>query len=87
MIVLIDDNLVYSKCEENHMSHLRIVLQLLKNHKLFSKFRNCKVWLRLVAFLVHIVSSLVIEVDPKKTKAVKNWPRPLNPIDFQRFWV
>ena len=83
VIFFIDDNLVYSKSEEDHKSHLRIQLQLLTHQKLFSKFRNSKVWQRFVTFLVHIVSSVVIEVDPNNTKAVKNWPRPLNPMDFQ----
>ena len=39
----------------------------------------------MVAFLSHIISSEGIEVDPKKTKAVKNWPRPLTPTDIRSF--
>ena len=62
-------------------------MQLLKDHKLFSMFTNCKVWKRLVAFLVHIVSSVGIEVDTTKTEAVNKFPRPLRPMDFQRFCV
>ena len=38
-----------------------------------------------VAFLGHIVSSKGIEVDPKKTDAVKSWPRPLTPFDIRSF--
>ena len=87
VIVFIDDNFVYSKSEDYHMGHLRIVFQLLKDHKLFAKLRNCKVWLRLVDFLVHIVSSVGIEVDPKKTEAVKICPRSLCLVNFQRFWA
>ena len=55
VIVIIDDNLVYSKSDDYHMSDLRIVLQLLKDDKLFAKFSKCKVLLILVAILVHIV--------------------------------
>ena len=39
----------------------------------------------LVAFVGHIVSSVGIEVDPIKMEPVKNCPRPLSPMDFQRF--
>lgn len=63
------------------MSHLRIVLQVHKDHKLFAKFRKCEFWLRSVAFLGQIVSSVGIHVDPKK-ETVKNWPRPLNRTDI-----
>ncbi|WMV45647.1 hypothetical protein MTR67_039032, partial [Solanum verrucosum] len=38
-----------------------------------------------VAFLGHIVSSVGIEVDPKKTDVVSSLPRPLSPTDIQRF--
>ena len=43
------------------------------------------VFFRSVAFLCHIVSSEDIEVDPKKTNAVNNWPRPLNPTNIRSF--
>ena len=69
------------------MSNLRIVLQLLKDHKLFAKFSNSKVCITFVAFLGHIVSTVGIEVDPTKSKAVKIVPRPLSPMDFQIFFV
>ncbi|WMV13401.1 hypothetical protein MTR67_006786 [Solanum verrucosum] len=67
------------------MSHLRIVLQVLKNQQLYAKFSKCEFWLRLVAFLGHIVSIMGIDVDPKKTDAVKSSPRPLSPTDIQSF--
>ena len=85
VIVFIDDILIYSRSENEHIDHLRIVLQILKDQQLFVKFSKCEFWLRFVAFLGHIVSSKGIEVDPKKTDAVKSWPRPLSPIDIGSF--
>jgi len=38
MIIFIDDILVYSKTEEDHVKHLRVVLQKLREHKLYDKF-------------------------------------------------
>ncbi|XP_029151508.1 uncharacterized protein [Arachis hypogaea] len=76
VIVFIDDILVYSKSEEEHEHHLRVVLQTLRNHKLYVKFSKCEFWLDQVAFLGHVVSKDGIKVDPKKVEAIQQWPRP-----------
>ena len=73
---------MYSKSEDVNMNHLRVVLQVLKEHQLFSKYSKCEFWLRSVAFLGHIISSEGIEVDPKNMKMVKNCPIP---FDFNRY--
>ena len=85
VIVFIDDILVYSRSEDEHSDHLRTVLQTLRDHKLFAKFSKCEFWLRSVAFLGHIISFEGIRVDPQKTEAVRNWPRPISPTDIRSF--
>ena len=67
------------------MGHLRVVLQTTKEHQLFSKYRKCEFLLRSVTFLGYIISSEGVEVDPKKTKAMKSLPRPLTPADIRSF--
>ena len=84
-IVFTDDILVYSKSENENMGHLRVVLQVLKEQKLFYKYSKCEFRPRSVAFLGHIISSEGIEVDPKKMEAVKNCPRPLDLTDIRSF--
>ena len=69
VIVFIDDILIYSRNEEEHAIHLRIVLQTLKDSKLFSKLSKCEFWLQSVALLGHIVSSEVIGVDSQKIRS------------------
>ena len=65
------------KKKGEHVNHLRVVLQVLKEHQLFSKYSKCELLLSSVAFLSHIISSESVEVDRRKTEAVKNWPTPL----------
>ena len=83
--MFIDDILVYSKSESDHMGHLRVVLQTVMEHQLFDKYSKCQFWLRFVTFLGHIISSEEVEVDPRKTEAVKILPRPLTPTDIMSF--
>nr|GEY77731.1 putative reverse transcriptase domain-containing protein [Tanacetum cinerariifolium] len=66
VIVFIDDILVYSKMREEHEDHLRIVLEILRQKKLYAKFSKCDFWLGQVAFLGHIVSADGITFDPAK---------------------
>ncbi|GJR59913.1 retrotransposon protein, putative, ty3-gypsy subclass [Tanacetum coccineum] len=76
VIVFIDDILVFSKSKEEHEEHLRTVLQILRQEKLYAKFSKCEFWLSKVAFLGHIVSAEGITMDPAKVEAITKWPRP-----------
>jgi hypothetical protein len=56
VVVFIDDILIYSKNEKEHVEHLRIVLQCLRDHQLYAKFSKCEFWLDSVKFLGHTIS-------------------------------
>ena len=64
VVVFIDDILVYSKNEEEHKEHLRLVLGKLREHQLYAKFSKCDFWLKEVGFLRHVISGEGIVVDP-----------------------
>ncbi|CAA0833837.1 Uncharacterized mitochondrial protein AtMg00860, partial [Striga hermonthica] len=85
VIVFIDDILIYSRDEEQHEQHLRIVLETLRRERLYAKFSKCEFWLDRVAFLGHIVTSKGIEVDPSKIEAVSNWEVSRNASDIRSF--
>jgi hypothetical protein len=69
-MVFIDDMLVYSRSEEEHEGHLRLVLLKLRGHKLYTKLIKCEFWLKQVAFLGHVISKGGISVDPCKVQDV-----------------
>ena len=77
-MVFIDDILVYSKDAQEYEHHLRIVMETLREKKLYAKLNKCDFWLNEVSFLSHIVSAEGIRVDPIKIEAVVNWKPPRN---------
>ena len=85
VVVFIDDILVYSKDAQEHEQHLRIVLEMLREKKLYAKLSKCDFWLKKVSFLGHIVSAEGIRVDPAKIEAVVNWKSPQNVTEVRSF--
>nr|GFB58770.1 putative reverse transcriptase domain-containing protein [Tanacetum cinerariifolium] len=73
------------KTREEHEDHLRIVLEILRQKKLYAKFSKCDFWLGQVAFLGHIVSADGITMDHAKVEAITNWPRPTTVTEFRSF--
>ena len=57
VVVFEDDILIYSQSEWEHEHHLRIVLQLLRDHQLYAKFSKCEFWLTKVGFGTRGVST------------------------------
>jgi hypothetical protein len=68
VVVFIDDILVYSRNEEEHEEHLRLILQKLKDNQLYAKFSKCEFWLKEVSFLGHAITGGGIAVDPGKVR-------------------
>ena len=82
VVVFVEDILIYSQSEWEHEYHLRIVLQLVRDHQLYYKFSKCKFWLIEMRFLGHVVSASGVPVNLEKVEAVMSWERPnVNPRD------
>ena len=77
--------MIYSKSEKEHEDHLRIVQQVLSDHKLYAKCRKCEFWLTEVKFLRHVVSATSVSVDPEKVEAVMSWERPKSVFEIRSF--
>nr|GFC25501.1 putative reverse transcriptase domain-containing protein [Tanacetum cinerariifolium] len=85
VIVFIDDILTYSKNKEEQGEHLKTILKLLKDEKLYAKFSMCDFWLNSVQFLGHVIDSSGIHVDPAKIEAIKSWAAPTTPTEVRQF--
>ena len=56
MVIFIDDILIYSKSQEDHEKHLRIVLQTLRDKQLYAKLKKCEFWQAQISLLGHVIS-------------------------------
>jgi hypothetical protein len=55
VLVFMDDILIYSKSREEHEEHLRLVLQVLREHQLYGKFSKCDFFQKQVHYLDHFI--------------------------------
>ncbi|GJR96438.1 putative reverse transcriptase domain-containing protein [Tanacetum coccineum] len=85
VIVLIDDILIYSKNNEEHEEHLKLILELLKKEELYAKFSKCEFWIPKVQFLGHVIDIKDIHMDPAKIELIKNWASPKSPTEIRQF--
>ncbi|KAJ9523014.1 hypothetical protein QJQ45_023818 [Haematococcus lacustris] len=85
VIVYLDDILIFSRNQQEHAQHLRRVLDLLQEHKLYAKLSKCEFGLDKTEFLGHIISSAGIACDPAKVAAVETWPVPTTVHDVRSF--
>jgi hypothetical protein len=85
VIVFLDYILIYYKSEEEHEHHLRLVLQVLREHQLYAKLGKCSFYKKQIHYLGNIISEHGIEVDPEKIKAIRGWPTPKNVSDVRSF--
>nr|GEZ47388.1 hypothetical protein [Tanacetum cinerariifolium] len=65
--------------KKEYKGHLKLLLRLLKEEKLFAKFSKCEFCLLPVKFLGHVIYSEGIHVDPAKIESIKDWVSPKTP--------
>ena len=85
VVVFIDDILIFSKSAEEHLEHVRRVMQVLRDNKILIKASKCSWGQEELPYLGHIVSKDGIKVDPKKIQAVADWPEPQTLTELQQF--
>ncbi|WVZ78969.1 hypothetical protein U9M48_026604 [Paspalum notatum var. saurae] len=85
VLVFLDDILIFSKSLEDHVAHLQLVLDKLRDHQLYLKFSKCSFGQQSVDYLGHVISHEGVSTDPHKTAVMINWPRPTSMTELRAF--
>ena len=85
VLFLLDGILTYSKNEEEHVEHLKLILKLLRKHKMYARLRKCDLYKDRIHYLGHIILDKGMFVDPDKIDAIMSWPAPRKMIDVIYF--
>ena len=85
VVVYLDDILVFSKTATEHSRHVRQVLQHLLENRLFIKAEKCVFSSPSVEFLGHVLEEGRVRANPKKVRAVEEWPGPTDRTQLRRF--
>ncbi|GKD20293.1 putative mitochondrial protein [Tanacetum coccineum] len=71
ILVFFDDILIYSKSLQEHVEHLKNVLEVMRQHQLYAKLSECVFGSKQVEYLGHVISALGVATDPSKIKAME----------------
>ncbi|KAL0561468.1 hypothetical protein IC582_001896 [Cucumis melo] len=85
VLVFFDDILIYSRNMEDHLKHIERVFLVLRKHELFANRKKCSFGMARVEYLGHLILDKGVEVDPKKIKAIADWPKPTNVRETRGF--
>src|SRR5450755_4468517 len=81
----LDDILIYSENEEDHIKQVTLILQALKKANMGLHPEKCVFHVKEIEFLSYILTQREIKMDPAKVKAVQKWPIPKTIIKVQKF--
>ena len=84
-VTYLDDIIIFSKNEEEHLEHLRIIFQRLKEAGLKLKRSKCDFMKTQIQYLRHLISSSGIQPLPEKLESIKNMPAPRSPKEVKQF--
>jgi hypothetical protein len=83
--VYLDDILIFSRSKEEHLEHVKQVLERLKEEKLQINLKKCTFLQEELVYLGFIVSKEGLKMDPEKVKSIVDWPMPRCTFDVRSF--
>jgi hypothetical protein len=85
VIVYLDDILIFSKTEAGHLKHLVAVTRRLQQEKLLINMKKSSFMRTKLIYLGFVISANELKMDPKKIKAIRDWPSPKSVFEVQSF--
>uniref|UniRef100_A0A2N9G5R0 RNA-directed DNA polymerase n=1 Tax=Fagus sylvatica TaxID=28930 RepID=A0A2N9G5R0_FAGSY len=85
VVVYFDDILIYSKNLDDHVVHVKSVLDVLRKERLFANLKKCTFYTDKLVFLGFVVSAQGIQVDEEKVRAIQDWPSPTSVGNVRSF--
>jgi len=85
MVVYLDNILIFTKIEEEHVQATKWVLQVLQENRLFLHLEKCEFCKEQIKYLRLVISENEVSMDPVKVVGVRKWPTPENKMDVQAF--
>lgn len=85
VLIYLDDILVFSKSWNEHVCHVKEVLDVLKKEKLYVKLSKCEFGKTSLGYLGHIVGHGQLKIDPSKVEVIVNWPKPTSVTEVRSF--
>jgi len=85
MVVYLDDILIFTRTEEEHVKAIRQVLQVLQENKLFLRLEKCEFCKEKIKYLGLVILENEVSMDLVKVAGVREWPTPENKTDVQAF--
>ena len=84
-VVYLDDILIFSRTQEEHDHHVRIILQRLRDANLFANAKKCEFDKDEVEYLGFILGRHGLRMHPKKLSTIIDWPEPTSVKQLQSF--
>ncbi|XP_027158001.1 uncharacterized protein LOC113759619 [Coffea eugenioides] len=85
VVVYFDDILIYSKSYNEHLEHIRAVMDVLRREQLYANLKKCNFYTNELVFLGFVISAQGMKVDDQKVKAIQEWPTPRSVGDVRSF--
>ena len=85
VVIYLDDIVIYNESLDDHVVHLRLVFQRLKEHELYIKREKCEFYRTEITFHGYIISQGTVRMNAKKVSAIVEWPAPAKVLELRSF--